>query len=387
MIKLNIIKLFLTVLFFISLSFKSFAIISVNAKTAILQDYLSGDILYEKDADVSIYPASMTKIMTSIIAFDLIKKGELSLDEKFIVSENAWRLSTAGYSSMFIMVNDEVSVENLLRGIIVASGNDACVALAEGIAGTEAEFAVLMTEKAIEIGMENTNFANSSGINDPNNYSTVRDILIMSNYLIKNYPEYYHYYKEKDFTWDRTGGDPIKQGNRNPLLYKNMGADGIKTGYLAVEKYSLASSIKKKERRLIAVGSGFKSKNERSRQSAKLLTWGLTNFDTILIGKKNEIISELDVWQGKKKKVKAYITEDIYKTIPKAKKKYLKVSVNYEGPIEAPVSKNDIIGKLNVRYKDETIGSYDLVAFEDVQKQNIISRIITSINFLIWGDV
>ena len=387
MIKLNIIKLFLTVLFFISLSFKSFAIISVNAKTAILQDYLSGDILYEKDADVSIYPASMTKIMTSIIAFDLIKKGELSLDEKFIVSENAWRLSTAGYSSMFIMVNDEVSVENLLRGIIVASGNDACVALAEGIAGTEAEFAVLMTEKAIEIGMENTNFANSSGINDPNNYSTVRDILIMSNYLIKNYPEYYHYYKEKDFTWDRTGGDPIKQGNRNPLLYKNMGADGIKTGYLAVEKYSLASSIKKKERRLIAVGSGFTSKNERSRQSAKLLTWGLTNFDTILIGKKNEIVSELDVWQGKKKKVKAYITEDIYKTIPKAKKKYLKVSVNYEGPIEAPVSKNDIIGKLNVRYKDETIGSYDLVAFEDVQKQNIISRIITSINFLIWGDV
>ena len=387
MIKLNIIKLFLTVLFFISLSFKSFAIISVNAKTAILQDYLSGDILYEKDADVSIYPASMTKIMTSIIAFDLIKKGELSLDEKFIVSENAWRLSTAGYSSMFIMVNDEVSVENLLRGIIVASGNDACVALAEGIAGTEAEFAVLMTDKAIEIGMENTNFANSSGINDPNNYSTVRDILIMSNYLIKNYPEYYHYYKEKDFTWDRTGGDPIKQGNRNPLLYKNMGADGIKTGYLAVEKYSLASSIKKKERRLIAVGSGFTSKNERSRQSAKLLTWGLTNFDTILIGKKNEIISELDVWQGKKKKVKAYITEDIYKTIPKAKKKYLKVSVNYEGPIEAPVSKNDIIGKLNVRYKDETIGSYDLVAFEDVQKQNIISRIITSINFLIWGDV
>jgi len=387
MIKPNIIKLFLTVLFFISLSFKSFAIISVNAKTAILQDYLSGDILYEKDADVSIYPASMTKIMTSIIAFDLIKKGELSLDEKFIVSENAWRLSTAGYSSMFIMVNDEVSVENLLRGIIVASGNDACVALAEGIAGTEAEFAVLMTEKAIEIGMENTNFANSSGINDPNNYSTVRDILIMSNYLIKNYPEYYHYYKEKDFTWDRTGGDPIKQGNRNPLLYKNMGADGIKTGYLAVEKYSLASSIKKKERRLIAVGSGFTSKNERSRQSAKLLTWGLTNFDTILIGKKNEIISELDVWQGKKKKVKAYITEDIYKTIPKAKKKYLKVSVNYEGPIEAPVNKNDIIGKLNVRYKDETIGSYDLVAFEDVQKQNIISRIITSINFLIWGDV
>ncbi len=383
----NSIKLILILFFLILFSSKSNAIISVNAKTAILQDYLSGEILYEKDADLSIYPASMTKIMTSIIAFDLIKKGELTLDEKFIVSENAWRLSTAGYSSMFIMVGDEVSVENLLRGIIVASGNDACIALAEGIAGTEEEFAVLMTEKALEIGMENTNFSNSSGINDPNNYSTVRDILIMSNYLIKNYPEYYHYYKEKEFTWDRTGGDPITQGNRNPLLYKNMGADGIKTGYLAVEKYSLASSIKKKNRRLIAVGSGFNSKNDRSRQSAKLLTWGLTKFDTILIGKKNDVISELDVWQGKQKKVKAYISSDIYKTIPKAKKKYLKVTVNYEGPLEAPIEKNDVIGKMKITYKDEVVGNYDLFALESVQKQNIISRILSSINFLIWGDV
>ena len=381
-------KKIIIVLFSIfSFSICNSAEFNVEAKTAILQDYLSGEILYEKDADISIYPASMTKIMTSIIAFDLIKKGELTLDEKFIVSENAWRLSTAGYSSMFIMVGDEVSVENLLRGIIVASGNDACIALAEGIAGTEEEFAVLMTEKALEIGMENTNFSNSSGINDPNNYSTVRDILIMSNYLIKNYPEYYHYYKEKEFTWDRTGGDPITQGNRNPLLYKNMGADGIKTGYLAVEKYSLASSIKKKNRRLIAVGSGFNSKNDRSRQSAKLLTWGLTKFDTILIGKKNDVISELDVWQGKQKKVKAYISSDIYKTIPKAKKKYLKVTVNYEGPLEAPIEKNDVIGKMKITYKDEVVGNYDLFASESVQKQNIISRILSSINFLIWGDV
>ena len=202
---------------------------NIKAKTVILQDYLSGKILYEKDPDLSIYPASMTKIMTSIIAFDLIKNGQLSLEEKFTISENAWRLSQSGYSSMFIMVGDDVSVENLLRGIIVASGNDACVALAEGIAGSEGEFAMMMTSKAKEIGMENTNFTNSSGLNDPDNYSTVKDILIMSNYLIKNYPEYYTYFKEKEFTWDRTGGDPITQGNRNPLLYKNFGADGIKT--------------------------------------------------------------------------------------------------------------------------------------------------------------
>ena len=151
---------------------------------------------------------------------------------------------------MFIMVGDEVSVENLLRGIIVASGNDACVALAEGIAGTEEEFAILMTAKAKELGMENTNFSNSSGINDTENYSTVRDILKMSRYLIKEHPEFYKMFAEKEFTWDRTGGDPITQGNRNPLLYKNMGADGIKTGYLAVERYSLASSLKRKGRRL-----------------------------------------------------------------------------------------------------------------------------------------
>ena len=376
------------ILIFLSFLIKPvFANFDVNARTAIVQDYLSGKILYEKDADRQIFPASMTKIMTSIIAFDLLKSGELSLDEKFLVSENAWRLSQAGYSSMFIMVGDEITVENLLRGIIVSSGNDACIALAEGIAGTEEEFAIMMTEKAKEIGMDNTNFSNSSGINAHDNLSTVRDILIMSNYLIKNYPNYYDYYKETEFTWDRTGGDPIKQGNRNPLLYKNIGVDGIKTGYLAYEKYSLASTIKRNDRRIIAVGSGFVSKNERSKQSLKLLTYGLTNFDTVNIAKKDEIFDELDVWQGTQKKIKSYINEDVYQTIPKAKKKYLKVSVNYQGPLKAPILKNDIIGKVKILYKDEQIGEYDLLAFEDVKRQNIFSRFISSINFLIWGDV
>ena len=381
-------KIFIYLLLIISFSFsKTLANFDIKARTVILQDFLSGKILYEKDADRQIFPASMTKIMTSIIAFDLLKSGELSLDDKFLVSENAWRLSQAGYSSMFIMVGDEITVENLLRGIIVSSGNDACIALAEGIAGTEEEFAIMMTEKAKEIGMENTNFSNSSGINAPDNLSTVRDILIMSNYLIKNYPNYYEYYKETEFTWDRTGGDPIKQGNRNPLLYKNIGVDGIKTGYLAYEKYSLASTIKRNDRRIIAVGSGFVSKNQRSKQSVKLLTYGLTNFDTVNIAKKDEIFDELVVWQGTQKTIKSYINEDVYKTIPKAKKKYLKVSVNYQGPIKAPILKNDIIGKVKILYKDEHIGEYDLLAFEDVKRQNIFSRFISSINFLIWGDV
>ena len=369
------------------LTVNSNAAFDVKARTAILQDYFSGKILYEKDADKSIYPASMTKIMTAIVAFDLIKTGDLDLNEKFYISENAWRLSSAGYSSMFIMVGDTVSVENLLKGIIVASGNDACVALAEGIAGTVDEFAIMMTTKAKEIGMNNTNFANASGINNTENVSTVRDIMIMSNYLIKNFPEEYKYFSEKEFTWDRTGGDPITQGNRNPLLYKNLGADGIKTGYLAVEKYSLASSVYKNGRRLIAVGSGFNSKNDRSKESAKLITWGLTNFDLIEIAKSNNPIENLDVWLGKKDSVSVYVKSDIYKTIPKARKKFLKISVTYKGPIQAPIKKDDILGRLKIKYKDETIEEYDLFAFEDVKKLNVFSRLMKSINFLIWGDV
>ena len=383
MIKLRLITILLTLL----LTANSNAAFEIKARTAILQDYLSGEILFEKDADKSIYPASMTKIMTAIIAFDLIRSGDLNLDEKFLVSENAWRLSSAGYSSMFIMVGDEVSVENLLKGIIVASGNDACVALAEGIAGTEDEFAVMMTAKAKEIGMDNTNFANSSGINDTENVSTVRDIMLMSRYLIKEFPEEYKYFAEKEFTWDRTGGDPITQGNRNPLLYKSLGADGIKTGYLAVEKYSLASSVERNGRRLIAVGSGFNTKNDRSRESAKLLTWGLTNFDLVEITKVNTPIEDIDVWLGKKDTVKTYIKNDIYKTIPKGKKRLLKVSLNYNGPIQAPIKKDDILGKLKLTYNGDLIEEYDLLAYEDVKKLNVFSRLIKSINFLIWGDV
>ena len=380
----NIVRLIVVSLFISNLSFAN---LEIKARTAILQDFLSGEILYEKEIDRSIYPASMTKIMTSIIAFDLIKSGDLELTDKFIISERAWRLSTAGYSSMFIMVGDEVSVEDLLKGIIIASGNDACIALAEGIAGTEEEFAILMTAKAKEIGMENTNFANSSGINDPDNYSTVKDILLMSNYLIKKHPKYYELFKEKEFTWDRTGGDPITQGNRNPLLYKNIGADGIKTGYLAVEKYSLASSIQRKGRRLIAVASGFETKQSRSRESMKLLTYGLTNFDLVEIVKSKEPIDKVEVWLGKENYVEVYIEENIYKTIKKAKKKLLKVSTKYNGPIEAPIKKDQVIGKLRVVYDEELIGEYNLLSSKDVERVNMFTRLLKSLNYLIWGDV
>ena len=380
-------KLVIIFLLFFFLNANLFANPNINARTGILVDYHSDEVLYELDPDAQIYPASMTKIMTAIIAFDLIKKNKISLDDKFTISENAWRLSQAGYSSMFIMINDQVSVENLLKGIIIASGNDACVALAEGIAGSEANFADMMNEKAGEIGMASSNFTNSSGINDPDNISTVRDIALMSKYLIKNYPIYYELFAEKTFTWDRTGGEPIKQGNRNPLLYKNVGVDGVKTGYLAVEKYSLASSMKKKDRRLISVVSGFNTKNLRSSESLKLLNWGFRNTNTFEISKKDETFFELDTWLGTKEKLKATTKENYYVTINKKDISHLTVSLEYNGPISAPIKKGDRIADIIVSKKNETIKKLPLYAAEDLKKVNFFKSLLTSLNYLIWGDV
>lgn len=378
--------IFLIILFFYSNS-SVWANPNVMARTAILVDYHSDKILFEMEADAQIYPASMTKIMTAIVAIDLIKKNKLSLDDMFTISENAWRLSQAGYSSMFIMINDQVSVEDLLNGIIIASGNDACVALAEGIAGSEENFALMMNEKASEIGMTSTNFTNSSGINDPDNISTVRDIALMSKYLIRNYPDFYELFKIKSFTWDRTGGDPIKQGNRNPLLYKNVGVDGIKTGYLAVEKYSLASSMKKNDRRVIAVASGFENKNFRSSESLKLLNWGFRNTSTFEISKKNLTTFQLDTWLGKKNKINVTSKDDYYVTINKKDIRHLTISLAYLGPIKAPISKGEKIADLVIKHKDEILKTLPLYSTEELKKVNFFKSLITSLNYLIWGDV
>ena len=382
-------KIFITLFFLLFLNNNNyvFAIPIVEAKTHILIDFNSGEILSETESDLSIYPASMTKIMTTIVAYDLIKKGKLSLDDKITISENAWRMSQSGYSSMFIMVNDEVSVDDLLKGIIIASGNDACVALAEGIAGTEKDFAEMMNEKAEEIGLLNTNFVNASGINDPDNYSTVKDIAIMSRYLIKNYPVMYKTFGEKKFTWDRTGGDPITQSNRNGLLYRNIGADGIKTGYLAVEQYSLASTIKKDNRRLIAVGSGFKTKASRTKESIKLLSWGFRNTDTFEVSKKNETFFKIRTWLGKKKIINGITKEDIYVTLSKKDSRNFNIILEYTGPIKAPISKDQKIANLKIFKKDTLLKSIPVYASEKIKKVNFFESVFTSLNYMIWGDV
>jgi len=385
---MNSLKFFLTIILFsIFCNFAS-AEVNIDARYVILQDHHSKKILFERDADSKIYPASMTKIMTAIVTFDLLKKGQTSLDELITISENAWRMSQSGYSSMFIMLNDQVTVDELLKGIIIVSGNDACVALAEGLSGSEEDFVVLMNEKAEEIGLYNTNFANSSGINDSENYSTVRDILKMSHYMIENFPAYYDaYFKETTFTWDRTGGDPITQGNRNPLLYKNIGVDGIKTGFLTVEQYSLAASMKNGERRITAVSSGFKTKNSRSRDSARLLNWGIRKFDTVKVAKLDEPVGSVNVWLGKKNKVNVVTKENIYLTIPKRKKNTIKAIIEHQAPVKAPVKKGSQIGFLKVYIDDELIKDVPVYSSEDIKRSNIFSRLFKSLNYLVWGDV
>ncbi len=379
------IKFFVLLILFSFLS-NLFAAPKIDVKTAIVLDYNSDKILYEIDPDSHIYPASMTKIMTAIIAFDLLKQGKISLDDETVVSENAWRLSQRGFSSMFIMINDTVTIEELLKGIIIVSGNDSCVALAEAIAGSEGNFVEIMNEKAQEIGLSNTNFSNSSGINDPQNYSTVRDIAKMSKYLISNYPKYYEYFKETEFTWERTGGEPITQGNRNPLLYRRMGADGIKTGYLDSEKYSLAASVIGEERRLISVISGFKSKKARSNESIKIISWALRNTNTYEIAKKEVPNFIFNVWLGKENEVAGYVKEDLYTTIQKNELKDLKVSLNYDGPLKAPISKDQEIGNLIIQIGDEK-KSIPVYSSEKIKKVNFIKSLFLSFNYMIWGDV
>jgi D-alanyl-D-alanine carboxypeptidase (penicillin-binding protein 5/6) len=375
-------KIFIICFLFISV--KSSAL-ETSAKQAYLIDVLSGEVLFEKNKEQKISPASITKIMTAIVAFDLIKKGDLKLEEKFKVSKNAWRMSSKGFSSMFIMPNDRVSVENLLKGIIIVSGNDACIALAEGIAGTEEEFVNMMNNMAEKIGLSNTRFANSSGIYDGNNYSTVEDIAKMSIYLINNFPNLYKYYSEKKFTWDRTGGAPITQGNRNPILYKDMGADGIKTGYLNNSGYSLAATIKKNDRRILSVVSGTDSKNARSRETIRLLSYAENRFDLLKINKIDKSYN-IKTWNLKQKTVQLELKNNIYLTIPKRKKNKLKIEIDHEKDIlSRELKKGSPVSKLNIYYDNNLIKSETLYSSVNTEKENFFVRFLNSISLLIWG--
>ena len=373
----------LLISFFLIQAYNAHAL-NTSAKQAILMDVNSGQVLFKKNENEKISPASITKVMTSIIAFDLIKSGELKLNEKFLVSNKAWRMAKQGYSSMFIVPNDRITVLNLLKGIIIASGNDACIALAEGIAGSEAAFASMMNDKAKSIGMTNTNFSNSSGIYSEDNYSTVSDISLMSVYLIKEFPELYKMYAERTFTWDRTGGNPITQSNRNNLLYKNSKVDGIKTGHLNDSGYSLAATMLVNNRRILSVVSGTNSQKERARESLKLLNHAIITTELLLVKKENSLFS-INTWNGKKSSIKLELEKDLYITYSKRRSRDIKIYLEVSEPIKDHFKASDQLGVLRIKDENGLDIKQPLFATEDFKKINFIKRFFNSIGFLVWG--
>ena len=356
----------------------AFALIDTDAETAIIIDADTGYVLYEKNSNKKTFPASMTKIMTSMIVFEKLSNGSLTLDDTFLVSEKAWREREG--SSMFVEVDKEIRVEDLLRGIIVQSGNDACIVVAENISGSEETFSILMNEMANDIGLDNTNFSNSTGMHSVKNYSTVSDIAKMSQYLINNYPEYYHLFSETEFEWSG-----IKQSNRNPMLYKDMGADGLKTGHLSVSGYGLAASAKNNERRLIVVGNGFSSSQKRSQGTARLLNWGFREYTNITLFSEMSEVGNLPLSMASEDMVSLTTNTDIIITVSKAKKDAIEIEIVPIENLSFPFKKGDVVAFLKVNIPKADSQFIELVATKDIDEAGYISSFFSYIYSSILG--
>ena len=373
---MHLLRLVIFYLIFIPIPFVQASFIDTEAETAVIIDATTGKVLFEKEMNKKTYPASMTKIMTTLIVFEKLSNGTLSLDDKFLVSEKAWREREG--SSMFVEVDKEIRVEDLLRGIIVQSGNDACIVIAENIAGSEEAFAIIMTSKAKEIGMLNTNFTNSTGMHSKDNYSTVYDIAILSQHLINEFPEYYHLFAETEFEWSG-----IKQKNRNPLLYKNMGADGLKTGHLSKSGYGLAASAIENNRRIISVTNGFASKQKRSQGSSRLITWAFREFDNVELFQKNSEVGVVSIKGANKTESSVSSIDQILITVAKSKKDAIDYRI-LPIDVSAPLKSGDIAAQLEVIIPKEEPMYFDLSATNDVKQSNFIMRFINMIyNFIL----
>lgn len=352
--------------------------LETQAREAYMVDMTTGAVLLEKNADQSMPPASMSKIMTAVVVFERLKDGRLSLEEKLPVSEKAWK---KGGSKMFVRVGDQISVENLLQGVIVQSGNDACIVLAEGLAGSEEAFAEVMTEKAREIGMTGSTFANATGWPDPTHRMTAKDLATLAQYVITEYPEYYHYYSQTEFTWS-----DIKQSNRNPLLYMNLGADGLKTGHTEEAGYGLTSSAVRDDRRLILVVNGLPSNRARSEESARLIKWGFREFDNYKLFSAGETVDNASVWLGEEVTVPLVSREDIVVTLPRKSRDKMKVTVHYEGPIPAPIEEGAQLATLRVEAPDIESFEIPLVTGAAVGQLGGFGKIAAGVKHLIFGS-
>ena len=357
--------------------------IETKASYALLLDAETGVALFEKNADARMSPASMSKLMTVLMAFEGLESGAIDGDEAFFVSDDAWRRGGAGSggSTMFLKARSRVSVLDLLRGVIIQSGNDACIALAEGMAGSEPAFAELMTERALELGMSRSNFTNSTGLPDPDHKTTPRDLAILARHLITNHADYYRLFSERDFTWNN-----IRQTNRNPLLYANIGADGLKTGHTQESGYGLVASAEQNGRRLILVINGLNSKRERAREARKLMTYGFRNFQRDLLVEAGQTVTELPVWHGDDATVKVTTDQRFDIVVPRSGRRKMVATVTYEKPVLAPIRTGDRLGKLRVTLPGLVPQVVDLVAADDVDKGGVFSRAISSLIYLIVGD-
>ncbi len=358
-------------------------VIETKAREAILMDPETGTVLLNKNADEQMPPASMSKLMTVYLLFESIKDGRVSLDDKFRVSENAWRKGGAasGSSTMFLPPKSEVRVEDLIRGIIVQSGNDACIVVAENLAGSEEAFARRMTDKAREIGMTGSNFVNATGWPDPQQRMTARDLATLTERTIKDFPEFFHYYSEREFTYN-----DIRQSNRNPLIYGYAGADGMKTGHTSEAGYGLTGTAKQGNRRLIVVLNGLGSNKERATESARILDWGFREFNNYALFKAGDTVDVAPVWLGTRPTVELKIDRDVHLTMSRKSRRNMKVTVHYQSPIPAPISAGQKVGTLTVEAPDfETIEA-PLLAASDSQQLGMIGRLGAALEFLLWGQ-
>lgn len=351
--------------------------IDTTGKQAFMIDLSTGSVLLEKNADEPMPPASMSKLMTIYMVFERLKEGRLSLDDKFQVSEKAWR---KGGSKMFVMVNTRVKVRDLLRGIIVQSGNDACIVVAEGLSGSEEAFAEAMTVRGKEIGLTNSSFTNSTGWPDKDHYMSARDLATLSAKIIRDFPEYYGIFAEKNFTY---GG--IRQGNRNPLLYGGFGADGLKTGHTEDSGYGLAASVERNGRRLILVVNGLTSMRERSSESARLLEWAFRETGSYALFKKGETIDHADMWLGDAPRVPLVVDHDITVTMARRARRNMKVKLVYQNPIPAPLEEGSAVGKVIVTVPGRSDLEVPLVAGQTVGQLGAFGRLNAAFKYLLWG--
>ena len=358
--------------------------VETQARQMILVDYDTDTVIFEKNADELMPPSSMSKLMTAYMVFEQLEAGKLRLDDMLPVSEKAWRIQG---SKMFVPLGGRVKVEDLLRGVIIQSGNDACIVLAEGIAGTEERFAEMMTDRARQLGLKNTTLRNASGWPDPQQLTTARDLALLAKLIIARYPQYYHFYAEKEFTYgvDQVSKKPITQGNRNPLLYKDIGADGLKTGHTEAAGYGLTASVKRGDRRLILVFNGLKSMNERSREAERLVELGFSQFDNYKIFSAGAVVDEADVWLGNVARIPLVIDRNLAMTLPRQSRGNIKVTVSYDNPIPAPIAKGTPVAKLTIANRDTVVSEVPLLAGADVQQLGFTGRIGAAVSYLLWG--